>query len=209
MACLLHSAPARRGGRAPKSSGKWVERAHHRIGREAAQRAERAELHRVAEILEQREVRRAIAGRAMMSSMVSTPRVEPMRQGVHLPQDSMAQNSMAKRACCAMSTVSSNTTTPPWPIRPSRGGEGLVVERRVEQGAREIGAERPADLDRAHRPAARGAAADVVDQLAQRDAEGGLEQAAVADIAGELDRHGAARAADAEVARRLRRPAPG
>ncbi len=27
-------------------------------------------------------------------SIVSTPRVEPMRQGVHLPQLSMAQNSM-------------------------------------------------------------------------------------------------------------------
>ncbi len=40
----------------------------------------------------------------------------PMRQGVHLPQDSMAQNSIAKRACCAISAVSSNTTMPPWPI---------------------------------------------------------------------------------------------
>jgi hypothetical protein len=51
--------------------------------------------------------------------MVSTPRVEPMRQGVHLPQDSMAQNSMAKRACSSMSTLSSKTTMPPWPIKPS------------------------------------------------------------------------------------------
>jgi hypothetical protein len=30
-----------------------------------------------------------------MRSMTSTPRVEPMRQGVHLPQDSMAQNFIA------------------------------------------------------------------------------------------------------------------
>src|SRR5579862_726418 len=52
-------------------------------------------------------------------SITSTPRVEPMRQGVHLPQDSMAQNSIAKRACRAMSTVSSKITTPPWPISPS------------------------------------------------------------------------------------------
>lgn len=28
-------------------------------------------------------------------SITSTPRVEPMRQGVHLPQDSIAQNSIA------------------------------------------------------------------------------------------------------------------
>ena len=50
---------------------------------------------------------------ATILSITSTPRVEPMRQGVHLPQDSMAQNSMAKRACAAISTLSSNTTTPP------------------------------------------------------------------------------------------------
>ena len=55
--------------------------------------------------------------------MVSTPRVEPIRHGVHLPQDSMAQNSIAKRACFAMSTLSSNTTMPPWPIRPSRAAK--------------------------------------------------------------------------------------
>ena len=135
-----------------------------------------------------------------MRSITSTPRTEPMRHGVHLPQDSIAQNSIAKRACCAMSTVSSNTTTPPWPISPSLRGEGFVVERRVEQRAREIGAERAADLHRAHRPAGRRAAADIVDQLAQRQAERRLEQAAILDIAGQLDRHGAARAADAEIA---------
>ena len=39
--------------------------------------------------------------------------------------------------------------------QPVGGGEGLVVERRVEQRGREIGAERPADLHGAHRPAGR------------------------------------------------------
>ena len=32
---------------------------------------------------------------ARMRSITSTPRVEPIRQGVHLPQDSIAQNSIA------------------------------------------------------------------------------------------------------------------
>src|SRR3546814_14834790 len=45
---------------------------------------------------------------AMIRSIVSTPRVEPIRQGVHLPQLSTAQNSIANRAICAMSTLSSN-----------------------------------------------------------------------------------------------------
>jgi hypothetical protein len=32
---------------------------------------------------------------ATIRSITSTPRVEPMRQGVHLPHDSMAQNAIA------------------------------------------------------------------------------------------------------------------
>ena len=42
-------------GRA-KILGEMRERAHHRIGREAAERAQGAELHRVAEILDERDV---------------------------------------------------------------------------------------------------------------------------------------------------------
>ena len=78
-------------------------------------------------------------------------------------------------------------------------GKGFIVERRVEQRAGEIGAERTADLHGAHRAAGKGAAADIVDEFAERDAERGLEQAAMLDVAGELDRHGAARAAHAEI----------
>src|SRR5262249_3160430 len=43
-------------------------------------------------------------------------------------------------------------------------------------------------------------AADIVDQLAEGDAECRLEQTAALDIAGKLDRHGAARFAHAEIA---------
>ena len=56
---------------------------------------------------------------AMIRSIVSTPRTDPMRQGVHFPHDSITQNSMAKRAICAMSTVSSKTTMPPCPTMAS------------------------------------------------------------------------------------------
>jgi hypothetical protein len=54
-----------------------------------------------------------------MRSINSTPRVDPIRHGVHLPQLSTAQNSMAKRARRPMSALSSTTTTPPWPISAS------------------------------------------------------------------------------------------
>ncbi len=64
---------------------------HDRVGGEAAEGAEGAVLHRVAEVGEEGEG----GGVAVaMRSMVSTPRTAPMRQGVHLPQDSVAQNSM-------------------------------------------------------------------------------------------------------------------
>ena len=106
-----------------RNLGEMVERAQDGIGRKAAQRAERAEFH--ASGKDPRAARywpRPFAP-PMMRSITSTPRVEPIRQGVHLPQTSMAQNSIAKRAICAMSTVSSNTTSPPWPIRPSRAAK--------------------------------------------------------------------------------------
>ena len=109
--------------------------------------------------------------------MISTPRVEPMRQGVHLPQLSMAQNSMAKRACFGHVDGVVEHDDAAMADQPVLGGERLVVERRVEQRAREIGAERAADLHRLDRAARSRAAADIVDQLAERQAEGGLEQA--------------------------------
>src|SRR5690606_5156981 len=80
------------------------------------------------------------------------------------------------------------------------GGIGFVVELDVELVGVDVGAERAADLHRLDRPAGLGAAADVVDQLAQRDAERDFEQAAVLDVARELDRHRAFRALDAERA---------
>jgi hypothetical protein len=46
-------------------------------------------------------------------AIVSTPRVEPIRHGVHLPHDSIAQNSIAYSASSARFDVSSCTTMPP------------------------------------------------------------------------------------------------
>ena len=40
----------------------------------------------------------------------------PARQGMHLPQDSVMQNSMKKRATLTMHEVSSMTIMPPEPI---------------------------------------------------------------------------------------------
>src|SRR5262249_20756062 len=77
--------------------------------------------------------------------------------------------------------------------------ERLVIERGVKKCPREICPERSTHLYRPHRAPARRAAADIVDQFAQREAECSLEQAAIFDIARELNRHCAARFPDAEV----------
>ena len=78
-------------------------------------------------------------------------------------------------------------------------GERLVVERGVELRFGQIGAQRAAHLHRADRPAAQRAAAVVLEQLAQSHAEGDLDQTAAFDVARQLHRQRAARAAHAEV----------
>src|SRR5690606_11575298 len=78
-------------------------------------------------------------------------------------------------------------------------GKCLVIERRVEKRAREIGPERTADLYRLDRTPGGRAAADVVDDFAERQPECGLEQAGIFDVAGNLDGNRAARAAHAEI----------
>ncbi|MCY1186763.1 hypothetical protein D9M73_276690 [compost metagenome] len=73
----------------------------------------------------------------------------------------------------------------------AHGGEGLVVQRRVELRWRHPGAQRPAHLRRLQRSATGGAAAVAFDQFAQGQAEGAFDQATVADVAGQLEGHGA------------------
>jgi hypothetical protein len=79
----------------------------------------------------------------MILSIVSVPRTEPMRPGVHLPQDSMAQNSSAKRAWLRHVDGCRRTPRRRHADQPVEGGEGFVVERRVEQLAAEVGASGP------------------------------------------------------------------
>ena len=116
MTC--YSAAVAAPGAAAEVLGEMRERAQHRIWRKTPERAKRSELHGLAQILDQRDLAAGVLA-GDDRSMVSTPRIAPIRQGVHLPQLSIAQNSKAKRACRAMSTVSSKTTMPPWPISPS------------------------------------------------------------------------------------------
>ena len=96
----------------PKSSGKWFRALS--TGKVAIPPRAQSE---PASIVSQRSrSSTTFASRfslATIRSTTSTARVEPIRQGVHLPHDSMAQNSSAYRAIAAMSTVSSKATMPP------------------------------------------------------------------------------------------------
>ena len=67
----------------------------------------------------------------------------------------------------------------------------------------QVRAERSAHLHRLHRPPGCRAAAEPVDELAQRDPEVGLDDAAAGDVPGELEHLGAAGAAGAQRGVRL------
>ena len=93
-----------------------LERAQHGIGRGLAQTAEAGGLDGIAEFDQQIEI---VHGGAVPSQMrVSSVCIwaVPARQGMHLPQDSVMQNSMKKRATLTMQEVSSMTIMPPDPM---------------------------------------------------------------------------------------------
>ena len=79
-------------------------------------------------------------------------------------------------------------------------GQRLIVNRDVELRGGDVGAERPSHLHRPNRPAARRAAAIVVEKLAQAQAKSALDEPAAPHVAGELQRQRAARLAGTEVA---------
>ena len=79
------------------------------------------------------------------------------------------------------------------------GGVGLVVQGHVPLGFRHIGAQRPTHLHRFDGATAAAAAAKVEQQFAQAQAKGALHQAAVSDVARQLERQGAGGATHAEV----------
>ena len=145
---------------------------------------------------------------AMIRSMVSTPRVDPTRQGVHLPQDSIGAelHREARHPRHVDGVVEHHDAA----VTEHRAGLGerLVVHGDVEAGRGHVGAERSADLRRADRTPGQRAAAVVLDELTQADAEGQLDDAALLDVAGELEDLGAAGAAGAQlgVRRAHRRP---
>src|SRR6476661_3789458 len=179
--------------------GEMGERAHNRVWREAAQRTQRTKLHGVAQIFEHRDVLGAILiGHDLVDQLDATRRPDAAGRALAAGFDRAKFHGEAGLAAHVHRVVEHHDAA--MADQPVGRGEGFIVEGRVEQAPREIGAKRAADLHRAHRAPGPRAAADLVDELAKAHAEGRLEQAAVLDVAGELDRHGAAGASHAEIA---------
>ena len=188
----------------PEVFAEMLHRAQHREGRHAPEAAQRRLQHRIAEFLDERKIAFRVDSAGNIRRAPRRPRTDPMRQGVHLPQDSMRAelHRVARHREHVHRVVEGHDAAVPEHRADRR--ERLVFERRVELRFRQVGAERPADLDRADRPAARGAAAVVVQQFAHRQAEGALDQPAAAHVAGELQRQRAARLRLAEIPVRRR-----
>src|SRR6185312_16027196 len=140
-------------------------------GRETAQGAERAELHGVAEVGDQREARRRpLAANDLVDRLDAAHRADAAGRALAARFDAAELEREAGLLRHVDGVVEYHDAA--MADQPVPGGEGFVVERRVEQCAREVGAKRAAHLNRAHWPAAKRASADIVDDLAERQAEG-------------------------------------
>jgi len=92
-----------------------AQRAQHRVRRAHAQAAKAGVLDHVAEIDQQVESTWVASPSQILVRRLNIWAV-PVRQGMHLPQDSVMQNSMKNRATLTMHEVSSITIIPPDPI---------------------------------------------------------------------------------------------
>src|SRR5262245_14750582 len=168
-----------------------TERAHHRVRREATQSAQRTELHGVAKVRDQRQVLvGSCTGQDLVNGFGAASRADAAGRTLAAAFDSAEFEGKPSLPRHVDGVIEHDNTA--MTDEAVASSEGFVVEWCVEQRAREIGAERAADLHGLHWTARGRATANVIYQLTQRHAEGRLEQTAMPDIAGELDWHGAA-----------------
>src|ERR1700693_3745671 len=194
---LLFRSLQARGGRA-KIFPEMFKRAHDGVGREAAQRAERAEFHGVAEVSDDGDILRpAVPSANLVDGLATAGRADPAGRALAAGLDGAKLHRETRLLPHADAVVEHHDAAMADQAVACR--EGLIVERRVEQRTGKIGPKWSANLHGTNRTSCTGTAADIVDQFAQRDAEGDLEQPAMLDVARELDRHGAAGTAHAEI----------
>ena len=175
----------------------------HRVGRGLAQAAERRLVHRVAQ-----------AAQAVQVLDLAAPLGERRQHVEHLARADAAGNTLAARLVLREGQEVAGDVHHAGRLvghdhaarahDGARGLEILVVDARVEQRLRDAAARRPAQLYGLEGLAVATAAADVVDHLAQRHADGDLHQARVLHCAGQGKGLGAAAACRAHAAEPLR-----
>ncbi len=105
--------------------------------------------------------------------MTSTPRVEPMRQGCTCrsfrPRRIEGEAGHLEHVGAVVEDGDAGMADQAILCR-----KGFIVERRIEERRREIGPERSADLNGLDGATRGGAAGDALDDLAERETEGGL-----------------------------------
>src|SRR5574337_1992280 len=180
-----------------------IEGAQDRQRRQPAERAERAVRHELAKIAQNLEVLLAVApGEDPVDHLRAANRADPAGRALAAAFLGAEFEGEARLARHVDRVVEDDDASVPQ-LALGRNHR-LVVERRVEEALREIGAERAANLDGAELAPGARSAAEVLDKLADRGAEGEFDEAALAHVAGELEGLGAARAAHAVIGVGLR-----
>ena len=170
--------------------------------REAAHRAQRAVGHDLAEVLEEGQVRVAV--------LTADDPIDDLdaTHGAHATGRALAARLLGAelhREPRLLRHVDGVVEHDEAAVADHRPGfdEGLVVHRQIELGRGEIRPEGTADLDRADRSAGAGPATEVLDERPEGQTERHLDDAAVGDVAAQLEDLGPARPAETERLVRL------
>src|SRR5438270_8616045 len=130
IACSLFRGLKTRGG--AEIVLKMFQRAHHGVGREAAERAERAEFHGVAEVLDHRDVLRdALAAADPVDGLDAAGRTDPARRTLPAGFRRAEFHRKARLLCHIDAVVEHDNAAMPDQAVACR--KGLVIERRIEQ----------------------------------------------------------------------------
>ena len=184
----------------PEVFREMVQRGQHRVRRHAAQRAQRSAQHGVAQVSQQVHLLLVLgAARGdLVQRLDAAHRADAAGRALATGFDGAEFHGVARHAGHVDGVVEGHDAAVAHHGRD--GGIGFVVERHIPLRLGQVGAQRAAHLHRAQRTARGAAAAEVIQQFAQRQAEGGLDQAAMLQVAGQLEGQRTLRAPHAVVA---------
>ncbi len=128
---------------------------------------------------------------------ISTIFCEPMRQGTHLPQDSLRKNFTAFSAMSSMQRPSAHTTIAPEPSMEPMAASDLKSSRTSTFEAGKYPDDGPGWRERLQLFSARDPARQVENHFRHRQAHGDLENAGLAHVAADADEFQSGRPAHA------------